>query len=203
MQCPVAKFTCMKLARRPHDSIAGNRKWRISGSTDTPQAMKEKTKGESLGSDQSPENPGDAFHFKSGHSIGYLLRACYRSFAKDLEIHINQHDVGIGQWFFLGGLWEENGLTQRELASRVGITAPTTAVAIRGMVKDDLIERMPDAADRRKKRIFLTKKGRNLKNILLPHARDVNRHATKGFSENEIRQLRDYINRMKQNLEND
>ena len=33
------------------------------------------------------------------------------------------------------------------------------------------------------------------------YARDVNRQATKGFSEKEIRQLRDYINRMKQNLE--
>lgn len=163
--------------------------------------MEEKRRKESLRSHRRPENPGDAFHFKPGHSIGYLLRTCYRSFAKALEVHINQQGVGIGQWFFLRELWEEDGLTQRELASRVGIAAPTTAVAIRGMVKDDLIKRVPDPADRRKKRIFLTEKGRSLKNILLPHARDVNKNATKDFSEEEIRQLREYIHRMKQNLE--
>ena len=165
--------------------------------------MEEKSGVGSLGSDRSPENSGDAFHFKPGQSIGYLLRACYRSFAKALDVHINNQGVGIGQWFFLRELWEEDGLTQRELAFRVGIAAPTTAVAIRGMIKDDLIKRVSDPADRRKKRILLTKKGRNLKNILLPHARDVNRNATKDFNANEIRQLRDYINRMKRNLESE
>lgn len=71
------------------------------------------------------------------------------------------------------------------------------------MVKDGLIKQASDPADRRKKRIFLTKKGRNLKNILLHKARDVNRNATKGFSEKEIRQLRGYVNRMRRNLEGD
>jgi MarR family transcriptional regulator, organic hydroperoxide resistance regulator len=165
--------------------------------------MGEKTETADLGSDPGSENPGDAFHFKPGHSVGYLLRTCYRAFAKALEVPINQHDVGIGQWYFLRELWEEDGLTQRELASRVGIAAPTTAVAVRGMVKDGLIKQVPDPADRRKKRIFLTARARRLQNILLPHARDVNRQATKGFTKKEIRQLRDYINRMKQNLERD
>ena len=148
------------------------------------------------------ENPGDAFHFKPGYSIGYLLRTCYRMFSKALEAHINQHDVGIGQWFFLRELWEKDGLTQRELASLLGIAPPTTAVAIRGMVKDGLIRQQIDPDDGRKKRIFLTEKGRSLKTILLPLAVDVNINATKGFSEREICLLREYINRMKNNLEN-
>ena len=157
-------------------------------------AMKETARVEELASDPDPEDPGDAFHFKPGQSIGYLLRACYRRFAKALEAHIKQQNIGIGQWYFMRELWERDGLTQRELASRVGIAAPTTAVAIRGMVRDGLIRQAPDPIDRRKKRIFLTETGQRLKNNLLHDARDVNRQATKGFSEKEIRQLRDYIN---------
>ncbi len=165
-------------------------------------ARKNVSKGaNNLGPRRRPQSSGDAFHFKPGHSIGYLLRMSYRSFAKALEVHISQKDIGIGQWFFLRELWEEDGLTQSELASRVGIATPTTAVAIRGMLKDDLVMQVPDTADRRKKRIYLTTKGRSLKNILLPRARDVNEVATKGFSKSEIRQFRNYVDRMKRNLE--
>ncbi len=195
------------LVPRPHKIVENLKLVIVSGekvaTPDIPGVTEEKTEAERPGSERSPENPGDAFHFKPGHSIGYLLRACYRSFAKALETRINKHGVGIGQWFFLRELWEEDGLTQRELALRVGIAAPTTAVAIRGMIRDDLIKRASDLTDRRKKRILLTPKGRDLRNALLPHAREVNRNATKGFSANEIRQLRDYINRMKQNLESE
>ncbi len=166
-----------------------------------PPAIKAGAPVEPPGSDPDSDHPGAAFHYKPGQSIGYLLRSCYRSFAKALEVHINPRDIGIGQWFFLRELWEQDGLTQRELASRVGSAAPTTAIAIRGMVKNGLVKQSPDPTDRRKKRIFLTGKGQRLKNSLLHNAREVNRDATKGFSETEIRQLRDYINKMKQNLE--
>ena len=175
----------------------------MTASTETFSMVDKRKSSKIGGAARRPRNPGDAFHFAPGHSIGYLLRMSYRSFAKALEFHISQKDIGIGQWFFLRELWEEDGMTQSELASRVGIATPTTAIAIRGMLKDDLVEQVPDTADRRKKRIYLTKKGRNLKTILLPRAKDVNEAATKGFSKSEIRQFRDYVDRMKRNLDGD
>jgi len=143
---------------------------------------------------------GDAFHYKPGRSVGYLLRDCYRSFSKALEDQINPHGVGTGQWFFLRELWEEDGLPQGELSSRAGMTAPTTVVAIRRMVEDGLVERRKDAHDGRKVRIHLTPKGRRFRDQLLPLAFEVNAAATQGFTQGEIEQLRSFIERMKANL---
>ncbi len=150
-----------------------------------------------------PDGAGEAFHFKPGLSIGYLLRDCYRSFSKALEVRIKPNGVGAGQWFFLRELWEEDGLTQGDLSSRAGMTAPTTVVAIRRMVDDDLVVRRPDDQDRRKVRIHLTGKGRRFRDELLPLAQDVNKVATQGFSEEEIRQFRLFVDRMKKNLSRD
>ncbi len=143
---------------------------------------------------------GEAFDYKPGRSTGYLLRDCYRSFSRDLETRIKPYGVGIGQWFFLRELWEEDGLTQGDLSARAGMTAPTTVVAIRRMVKDGLVVRTPDREDRRKVRIHLTEKGRKIRDRLLPLAYEVNKVATEGISRDEIRQFRSVIERMKTNL---
>ena len=150
--------------------------------------------------DSSREAAGKAFHYEPGRSIGYLLRDCYRSFSRVLEARINPHGVRIGQWFFLRELWEEDGLTQGDLSVRAGITAPTTAVSIRRMVKNGLVVRKQDKLDRRKVRIYLTSKGRRFRDELLLLAIEVNEIATVGFTQKEIRQLRSFIDRMKKNL---
>jgi DNA-binding MarR family transcriptional regulator len=147
-----------------------------------------------------PDGSGQAFHFKPGRSIGYLLRDCYRSFSRALEVRIKPHGIGIGQWFFLRELWEEDGLSQGDLSMRAGMTAPTTVVAIRRMVKDGLVIRKPDDQDRRKVRIHLTDKGRRFRDELLPFAFDVNAVATEDFSEEEVRKFRSFVERMKKNL---
>jgi DNA-binding MarR family transcriptional regulator len=147
-----------------------------------------------------PDQSGEAFNYKPGLSIGYLLRDCYRSFSKALEVRIKPHGIGVGQWFFLRELWEEDGLTQGDLSARAGMTAPTTVVAIRRMVDDGLVIRTPDQKDRRKVRIHLTGKGRRFRDELLPFAFEVNKVATEGLSEDEIRQFRSVVERMKKNL---
>lgn len=146
-----------------------------------------------------------AFDYRPGQSIGYLIRDCYRIFSRALEKRIGRHGVRMGQWFFLRELWEEDGLTQRELSNRVGMMEPTTVVAIRGMVESGLVRRVMDKDDRRKRRIHLTAKGRRLKERLLPFAVEVNAIATQGLTTSEIRAFRRLIRRMEQNLieEND
>jgi DNA-binding MarR family transcriptional regulator len=157
-------------------------------------------RGEPANSPTPQEDPGAAFHYKPGQSMGYLLRDCYRSLAKALEVRISRHGVRMGQWFFLRELWEQDGLTQRELSERVGIMEPTTVVAIRGMVQDGFVTRERDSNDRRRLRIRLTAKGRRLKNKLLPFASEVNAIACRHMSEAEIGQFRALMNRMKRNM---
>ena len=143
----------------------------------------------------------EPLEFQPQNSIGYLLRDTYRAFSKVLQTRISAQGVTIGQWYFLRVLWEEDGLTQRELSQRVGMMEPTTVTALNGMEKRGYVKRVRNVTDRRKVNIFLTEKGRALKSRLLPHAADVNRIAAKNVSTQDIERIRTVLNTMKENLE--
>ena len=143
----------------------------------------------------------EPLEFQPQNSLGYLLRDTYRAFSKVLQARISAHGVTIGQWYFLRVLWEEDGLTQRELSQRVGMMEPTTVTALNGMEKRGYVKRVRNVTDRRKVNIFLTEKGRALKSRLLPHAADVNRLAAKSVSAQDIERIRVVLNTMKDNLD--
>jgi DNA-binding MarR family transcriptional regulator len=144
---------------------------------------------------------GKDVEFDSETSVGYLLRDTYRAFTKVLQSRIAAHGVTLGQWYFLRVLWDEDGLTQRELSQRVGMMEPTTVTALNGMEKRGYVKRVRNTDDKRKVNIYLTDRGRALRNTLLPHAIDVNIRAVAGVSPDDVETLRRTLNAMKFNLE--
>ncbi len=110
----------------------------------------------------------------------------HRALQHYLQIKIKPHGVTLGTWYFLRALWHEDGLTQRELSRRIGTREPTTMTAIIAMEANGLVRRVRNDADRRKQNVFLTTKGRRLKNKLLPLAAEVVNTATEGFGEREL-----------------
>ena len=144
---------------------------------------------------------GKDVEFDSETSVGYLLRDTYRAFTKILQARISAHGVTIGQWYFLRVLWDEDGLTQRELSQRVGMMEPTTVTALNGMEKRGYVQRVRNTEDKRKVNIYLTDKGRALRNVLLPHAIDVNIRSVAGVSLEDVETVRRTLHAMKRNLE--
>ncbi len=136
----------------------------------------------------------------SDTTIGYLVRDVHRSLARALQARIASHGVSMGQWFFLRALWDKDGLTQRELSQRVGMMEPTTVTALNGMERRGLVERVRNTHDRRKVNIYLTPKGRALRDVLLPCSVDANREATQGIAPDELALAMDVLRRMAGNL---
>ena len=81
-------------------------------------------------------------------------------FARCLQPRIAREGVSIGMWFVLRMLWDEDGMTQRELGERVGINGPTMVTALNSMERAGLVKRVHNQVDRRKINVFLTKRGR-------------------------------------------
>ncbi|KAB8332198.1 MarR family transcriptional regulator [Scytonema tolypothrichoides VB-61278] len=71
-----------------------------------------------------------------------------------------------GQEILLLYLWENDGLIQSELASRMQVEAPTLTKMIHRMEKAGLLERRKDEEDGRICRIYLTQAGRSLQEPL-------------------------------------
>ena len=123
-------------------------------------------------------------------SLGYLARLVFRSFSMLREQRTREHGISAGQWAFLRQLWREDGISQRELSRRLAMRDATTAVTLRGMERAGLVDRRVNCCDRREILVFLTSYAKSLEQILLPVTAEVQSHATRNFSDEEVETLR-------------
>ncbi|WP_439596019.1 MarR family winged helix-turn-helix transcriptional regulator [Falsiroseomonas sp.] len=133
-------------------------------------------------------------------SLGYLVRDLNRRIQRSLQSRIQPSGATLGAWYFLRVLWEEESLTQRELAQRIGMQEPTAVIALRGMEEAGWIIRDRSESDRRKVHIRLTETGRALRETLLPEAKAVIAQGLEGMSEAEVATLLDLLRRARANL---
>ena len=133
-------------------------------------------------------------------SVGYQIRQTNRLFSRYLQQKIAPFGLTLGMWYFLRALWEQDGLTQRELSVIVGTMEPTTLTAIKAMEREGLVRRQKNTSDRRKLNIHLTERGRGLKAELLPLARAVVEDSVTGFSEAERDAFLSHLAAIQENL---
>ena len=139
--------------------------------------------------------------FPPSLSSGYLVRDAHRAFQHVLEQRIASFGVTRGQWYFLRVLWIEDGLSQRELSTRVGMMEPTTVMALRSMEKAGLVSRVRSRDDKRRAHVWLTPAGRRMRSVLLPIARRIVEQAEKGVARRDLETFRGVIARMTRNLD--
>lgn len=131
-----------------------------------------------------------------GYQVNYLARLLEQALRERIEV------LGVvpGQFAQLLVLYEQEGLTQRELCQRVGIEQPTMANTLQRMERDGLIERVPDPADGRRARVMLTEQARQKENDLNAAAYEVNAIATNRLDESEITTFMHTVARIIENL---
>ena len=139
--------------------------------------------------------------FPLAESSGFLVRDANRAFQRLLEKRIAPYGVARGQWYFLRVLWNEDGLSQRELSARVGTMEPTTVIALRTMEKSGLIRRVRSTDDRRRSHVWLTPKAQRLRTELLTLARGITDAAEHGIARDELATFHRVIARMTGNLD--
>lgn len=128
-----------------------------------------------------------------GWSFGFVFREADRAFGDNFRRDLAPHGITLGQWYFLRELWDEEGLSQRELSKRVGVSEPTTGKAIELMARRGLVLRHRRPGDHRSLYIYLTPKGRALRNKILTLAIKFNERAVRGFTAARLHKLRQDI----------
>jgi DNA-binding MarR family transcriptional regulator len=135
-------------------------------------------------------------------SLGYQIRYAYRIFVRALAVELGPHRITTGQWSALRVLWQEDGLSQVELAQRMMVEKASLTAVLKAMAADGLITRVRNTDDRRKVNIFLTAAGRRLKSKILPLIGKINKRAMRRLSSAEVQQLRRLLARVMINLQN-
>ncbi len=136
-------------------------------------------------------------------NLGYIVnRTALRMFLSlQRSIRDKGYEVTVHQWGILQMLYENDGLSQVELADLTKKDKPNITRILDIMEKNRLITRRPDKNDRRKFLIYLTADGKRLKNRLSTIASDIQKKAFKGVKKAELEQLRSLMNRIYKNLE--
>jgi DNA-binding MarR family transcriptional regulator len=100
----------------------------------------------------------------------------------------------------LSHLWEQDGLTPSELAERLGVEPPTITNMLSRMEKAGFLERCRDQRDARCTRVYLTEKGRELREPVESRWEAVQRDAFAGITAEEEALLSGLLGRIHDNL---
>ena len=100
-------------------------------------------------------------------------------------------------------LWKKDGLSSTDISLDTGLAINTLTNMLDKMEKEDLIYRKRGDADKRKKYVFLTEKGKTLELKSKMATDKMDDIFYKGFSENEIEIFEDMLRRIILNLEDE
>lgn len=102
----------------------------------------------------------------------------------------------VGQDLLLRELKAADGMSQRELADRLGVEQATAGVALRRLEAGGFVSRRPAAGDGRVRLVFLTPSGHEA----LPHIdrawREAESVLTDRLSSSELRELHELLNKV-------
>lgn len=118
--------------------------------------------------------------------LAHLVKDAARAYIRALQLRLAEHSVSYGNWTILRILWRHDGLSQRELSERAGVTEPTTFAAVKALEALGYVERTHLPGNKKKVHVFLSKTGRALRRKLEPLATEVNTLSVEGVSEEDV-----------------
>ena len=122
-------------------------------------------------------------------------RRCHDEFKK-LEISKGQPKI-------LDYLVEHDGSIQKDIAKNCNIEAATVTSILSIMEKVGFVERRPNKDDRRIINVYLTEKGRRVQVNSQKVISQIERDCFSDFNEEEMKQLKNFFERMYNNLNKD
>jgi len=135
--------------------------------------------------------------------MAHLIRDTERAFRRALQIRLAPHGVPFGHWSFLRILWENDGLTQKELSERAGVMEPTTFAAMKAMEALGYVRRQQLPTNKKNVYVYLTPEGRALKDVLVPLAEETNRISSRAVAPPDMAIARKVLLAMIANLAQD
>lgn len=123
-----------------------------------------------------------------------MIRLKYNNAFKKLG-----YDLTTEQWVLIEKLYHQNGQSQSDLAEGSYKNAPTVSRIIDLLVKKKMVERQRFENDRRRYKIFLTKKGREVVENCYPRILELREAGWKGLSDDDYLHFMRMINQILEN----
>lgn len=125
-----------------------------------------------------------------------ITQSCYTM----VENRLQKYGIVKAQAQLLLLIKENNGCTQKDLATLVGVRYSSMSERLDKLEKSEYIERTIDEENLKYKRIYITKQGKlaavQCKRIL----REIDETLFKGFNKKDKKQFENYLNKMLENI---
>ncbi|MBP2311559.1 MarR family winged helix-turn-helix transcriptional regulator [Azospirillum soli] len=128
--------------------------------------------------------------------IGYNLRKAQVAVFQSFQNAVAPHDITPGQFGVLIMIKENEGLSQSDLGSAVGIDRSTMVAVIDRLESRGLVIRAPSPNDRRSYALRLSPEGEKLLDELIPRIEAHDQAMVKDLSKQEQAQLIDFLRRV-------
>ncbi|GEP03474.1 hypothetical protein MOX02_15120 [Methylobacterium oxalidis] len=100
------------------------------------------------------------------NQLCFAVYAAAHAFGRAYRALLSEHDLTYPQYLVLLVLWEEEGLTVKEIGTRLFLDSGTLTPLLKRLEASGHVRRARDRADERQVSIFLTPKGRGLQERL-------------------------------------
>lgn len=134
--------------------------------------------------------------FDRQNSFGWMINVIANKASKDFDLELKKHGLTIALWPTLMCLWEEEGITQRDIAAKSKVENSTTTRTLDKLEKLELVERRADPNSRRSFRIHLTEKGKALEEQLISIPARLNKELMSELDEQEQQQILKLLQKM-------
>jgi MarR family transcriptional regulator, organic hydroperoxide resistance regulator len=134
-------------------------------------------------------------------SLSFLVRQAHRAFVTRLADRLVRYGVSVAEWAVLRRLWQQEGVTQVALAERMRVRKASLTSVLTSLELKGYVRRTRSGDDRRKYHLFLTRRGRDLREELLPIGAAINRKALSGIDPRESGLVVRLLERVIANLE--
>ena len=118
-----------------------------------------------------------------------IISVVSRLLKGETERRLSGHGLHVGQQFILELLWEQDGLSPGQIAARLNIEPPTATQSLRRMAAAGLVGFGSDAADGRRVKVWLTRRGRSLRNVVPRIMSQLDQDALAKLSDDERAEL--------------
>ncbi|MEY8442601.1 MarR family transcriptional regulator [Lactobacillaceae bacterium 24-114] len=125
--------------------------------------------------------------------------------ALDSISNIEFKKIGLSnlQFLYIVRIYEHPGIIAEELANLIKVDRTTLARAVRRLEDQDYIFRKNDPENKKIKHLYVTEKGKDVYPLIIRENTHSNEVALEGFSDQEAKQLHDYLVRIRHNVDQD
>lgn len=136
------------------------------------------------------------------NDIRFIVRSTAKAFESAFDQELRKKaDITVAQSRVIGVLaLVKDGMTQKEIANRIGIEAPSIVPIIDKLEEQGIVVRRADRNDRRNNRIFLTDKSEAKWELIIKCALDLEKSSYRGLSDEEIEITKKTLRRIGENI---